>query len=111
MDEKNTQVLHAVMYIMTASTAMLFAKSEWTVFAVHAVIVLVLMHTSSSIKTTTAVMTGFVLSVTCYVCVVGPKMWTHSFSTYPIPVWMPLTWTIVAYYILDVHELMQKKIM
>lgn len=96
--------INAICYFITCLSAMLFHKQELQVTFVHMLVFLVLvyLHLYRVYSIYTSILTGIVLSIVSFICVRYFKMWKHSLSHYDIPLWMPFTWCIVAFFIIDV---------
>lgn len=48
-----------------------------------------------------AITTGGVMTITEYICVRGFQMWTYRKSLFHVPLWVPLMWSIRAFFVVD----------
>ena len=105
-----SHIINTTVYFATAASAMVLSKHEPIVAAIHAALFLVVAVRSNMAKNMVAVMCGIILFVASFLCVSMFNMWKHNNTAWSVPVWMPFTWMLVAYFVMDTLEIVEAKL-
>lgn len=116
----NTFTFKAGIYVATFVTALIFHHNELLLFFLHAallgtIIYMHMKHTKSpehcvAQAIQAPIIAGISLTIASWICAVKFSMWKHSNAVYGIPLWMPFTWMIVAFFVIDINNLEHVKI-
>lgn len=96
--------LNIAIYFATCLTAMMLRKNEKLVALLHIILLLTLISCHSLQETFTALIAGIVLSSTEFICIKHFNMWKYNYTNYMIPIWLPFTWAIVTFFIIDLSR-------
>lgn len=107
-EKMNILILDIVIYIITVLSVLILKKHELTVAALHLVLLLIIVFHSDVKSRIAALIVGLTMTVISYICVKYYGMWTHAFTQYTIPLWMPITWMMMAFFVRDAHSLVSR---
>lgn len=97
-----------IAYPCAIGSAWYFRKNEYAIAIIHAIIFVVLSSYKRPQKTIVmAIIAGIAFSVLCYMTIVWFNLFKFNYTRYVIPVWVPITWALIAYFVLDLQGLLK----
>lgn len=101
-------VSRGLIYAATYISAVYFRREESLITILHAILLLILAYNSPSNIVKTALVAGPLMTFAEYICIKNHGMWYYNNTAGTIPYWLIFTWTLVAFFIIDVYRFMVK---
>jgi hypothetical protein len=94
-----------VIYPLTVVSAWYLSKKEIAIAAVHLLLFVILSLSNRPKRAiTTAVIMAIAFTILCYITVTWYNMFKFNNTRYAIPLWLPVTWALVAYFVMDLLQ-------
>lgn len=104
----NPIISRGLIYAATYISAVLFRQNEVVVALLHVALLGILAYMSPAYIVIASLIAGPLMTYAEYVSIKHYSMWKYNNAAGTVPMWLIFTWSIVAFFIIDVLRFVQK---